>query len=163
MDAKDERKGIHDLPEPYWIYIASTLLVLDQRLDDIELWASGRAPSGPLYHWLQDLAPEQAGSIRDAVRRAHEELAAVADALGVAPREKVASSSVRAAVTFSLIDLEDLRPSRLREFGMVLQQEKQGALPALWERLRGPLEEILSACSPEPDGAPPSEPPESKP
>lgn len=162
MDAKDERKGIHDLPEPYWIYIASTLLVLDQRLDDIELWTSGRTPSGPLYHWLQDLAPEQAGRIRKAVRRAHEELAAVADALGVEPREKVASSSVRAAATFSLIDLEDLSPSRLREFGMV-PQEKQGALPALWERLRGPLEEIRSACGPESDGAPLSEPLEPKP
>jgi|YelNatPaOPRAMG01_1025707.scaffolds.fasta_scaffold03754_11 hypothetical protein len=145
MDAKDERKGIHDLPEPYWIYIASTLLVLDQRLFDMELWASGRTPSGPLYHWRQDLSPEQAGRIRNAVHRAHEELAAVASALGVEPREKVASSSVRAAATFSLIDLEDLRPARLREFGMV-PEDKQGALPALWERLRGPLEEIRSAC-----------------
>ncbi len=153
MDAKDERKGIHDLPEPYWIYIASTLLVLDQRLDDIELWTSGRAPSGPLYHWRQDLAPERAGRIREAVRRAHEELATVADALGVEPRDKAASSSVRALATFSLIDLEDLNPSRLREFGMV-PKEKQGALPALWERLRGPLEEIRSACGSE--GEPPS-------
>ena len=157
MDAKDERKGIHDLPEPYWIYIASTLLVLDQRLDDIGLWASGRTPSGPLYHWRQDLAPEQAGRIRNAVRRAHEELAAVADALGVEPKEKVASSSVRAAATFSLIDLEDLRPERLREFGMV-PQEKQRALPALWERLRGPLEEIRCACGPAWDKTPVSGP-----
>ncbi len=43
------------LGEPHFQRITSTLVLLDQRLDEMERWTSWPLPSGPLNLWRRDL------------------------------------------------------------------------------------------------------------
>ncbi len=49
--------------------IGAILVLLDQRLDELERWVSWPLPSGPLYRWCPDLAPEARPVLREEVSK----------------------------------------------------------------------------------------------
>ena len=135
------------LPEAHVRHLSAILVLLDQRLDEMERWASGPLPSGPLHRWRRDLAPPALREIRREVGKARKELAAVAGVFGLHPQQRVASTSVQTAATFSLIDLEELQPRHMAAYGP-LTEEQAAALATAWGPLKDLLEAIRAQCSP---------------
>jgi hypothetical protein len=138
--------GLLGLDGSHIRHIGAILVLLDQRLDEMERWASWPLPSGPLYRWHRNLTPAALLRVQEEVARAREELRSIARRLNLLPHVKTAASSIQTGATFSLIDLEELEPSRIKAYG-ALSEEQGRELAALWNPLREPLEIIRGQCS----------------
>jgi len=147
LGKKSGEENLLDLPESHLRRITATLRIVDERLDEIERWVSGSIPSGPLYQWRPNLDSASLARIGAALKKAREELEHVTRKLGLASREITASSAIMVAALFSLIDLDELEPKRMKGCG-ALAEEKGKILMELWEHLRPSLEEIHRACQP---------------
>jgi len=139
------------LGEPYFQRITSTLVLLDQRLDEMERWASWPLPSGPLYLWRNDLDRQVLARIGLEAGKAKEELRTVTARLGLQSHERVASLAIRAEAIFSLFDLEDLEPRHIKAYEALTEAQAQ-QISTLWEPLRRPLEAIRVLCGAAPGG-----------
>ncbi len=127
--------------------IGAVLVLLDERLDEVERWASWPLPSGPLYRWRLDMDPASRLRLRAKVAKTREELRSIAWLLGIESQVRVASTAIQTLMTFSLIDLEELEPKRMKAYG-ALSEKQAEALGALWPSLREPLEAIRRQCTP---------------
>jgi|GEM_PF-720651 hypothetical protein len=146
MDQRDRIPARpYGLGESHLRRITSTLVLIDQRLDEIERWASGPLPSGPLYRWRQDLDPATLKRIALEARKVREELVRIIERLDLQPQERVASRAIQTGAIFSLVELEELEPRRMRAYG-ALTEEQAGLFGEIWGPLNGPLEEIRRLC-----------------
>ena len=133
------------LGEAHFRRITSTLVLLDQRLDEMERWASWPLPSGPLYLWYRDLDRRVLTRIGHEATEAKDELGRVADRLRLQSQERTASLSIRTEAIFSLFDLEDLEPRHIKAYEALTEAQAQ-QLSTLWEPLRRPLQAIRLLC-----------------
>ncbi len=146
MDHRDRAPApAFGLGESHIRRITSTLVLMDQRLDEIERWASGPLPSGPLYRWRQDLDPRALKRIVLEARKVREELSRIVERLDLQPQERVASRAIQTGTIFSLVELEELEPRRIRAYGALTEAQIR-LLEEIWEPLNGPLEEIRRLC-----------------
>ena len=127
-------------------HIGAILLLLDQRLDEMERWASWPLPAGPLYRWERNLGAEASQAIREEVAKARRELQAIIERFELEPQVKVATTSIQTLATFSLIDLEELEPRRIAAYGALPGAQAQ-ELSGLWATLRESLEAIRRQCA----------------
>ena len=139
MDSTEE------LRESHLRRINSTLALIDQRLDEMQRRTCWPAPEGPLYRWRQDLDGMSLTLIAAEVGRLREELGRVVERLGLEPQERPASRAIHTGAIFSLVDLEDLEPARIRAYGALTAAQEE-MLDRLWKPLRLPLEGIRRAC-----------------
>ena len=139
------------LGEPHFQRITSTLVLLDQRLDEMERWASWPLPSGPLYRWRRDLDRQVLTRIGVEAGKAREELCRITDRLGLQSHERVASLAIRAEAIFSLFDLEDLEPPHIKAYEALTEAQAQ-QISTLWEPLKRPLEAMRLLCGPVHEG-----------
>ena len=133
------------LGEAHYRRITSTLVLLDQRLDEMERWASWPLPSGSLYLWHWDLDRRMLSRIGHEAGRAKEELRRITAMLGLQSQERNASLSIRTESIFSLFDLEDLEPRHIKAYEVLTEAQTQ-QLSALWDPLRRPLQAIRLLC-----------------
>ncbi len=146
MDHRDRAPArAFGLGESHLRRITSTLALMDQRLDEIERWAWGPLPSGPLYRWRQDLDPGTLRRIALEAGKVREEMARIIERLNLQPQERVASRAIQTGAIFSLVELEELEPRRIRAYGALTEAQVR-LFEEIWEPLNGPLEEIRRLC-----------------
>ncbi|MEJ2367126.1 MAG: hypothetical protein P8Z49_01930 [Acidobacteriota bacterium] len=121
--------------------IGAAFAVIEERLDEIERRISGPLSSGELRRRSRDLAPEAAADIAEQVQTVRNAVRSAIGVLGLTPQSQGDSKSIHTAAVFSLIDLDNLEPTRIKGYGR-LDAESEHTLQEILNTLKEPLEEI---------------------
>jgi hypothetical protein len=133
-------------------HVAVFLTRLEESLDEIERLATQPARNDRLLaRERADLPSGYHEKVRDDLVALRGDVRALAEALGLPPRERSRARQVRAILGTLLVQLEDARARSLRAYGAVDPAEA-GALDPMLEAIRTRLVHLLDRLS-HPDAA----------
>ena len=124
--------------------VFAALRVLEDRLDQMEIWLGRAGQERPGSRWIDDLEPGRRQELVHLIDRARQEVEAVFDKLGHAPEAISLFQRCQAALGLDWEDSLDLRGSRLRHYGPVPETLGQ-EMDALAERLAGLFQDMRLA------------------